>query len=79
MGHYVTEPLDFCMLLSKILILLHMMKMKKKARYVCPRVTGTGALLLNLICQSVRFNIQVNPLENVNADSDSGEIFYFES
>ena len=56
-----------------------MMKMKKKARYVCPRVTGTGALLLNLICQSVRFNIQVNPLENVNATSPEDEIFYFES
>ena len=56
-----------------------MKKSKKKARYVSPRLTGASAMLLTLLCQSVRFNIQVNPLDNVNADSNSGEIFYFES
>jgi hypothetical protein len=55
------------------------MKMKKKARYVSPRITGASALLLDLLCQSVRFNIQVNPLENVNADTSADEVFYFES
>ena len=63
------------------------MKMKKKVRYVSPRITGTSALLLDLICASVRFNIQVNPLENMNDPTDplkgtgdaAGEIFYFES
>ena len=56
-----------------------MKKSKKKARYVSPRITGIGAMLLSLLCQSVRFNIQVNPLENVNADTSTDEIFYFES
>lgn len=54
-------------------------KMKKKARYVSPRVLGTSALLLDLICSSVRFNIQVKELENINADASSDEVFYFES
>ena len=64
-----------------------MVKSKKKARYVSPRVTGTSAMLLNLICTSVRFNIQVNPLENMNDPTDplkgfgdaADEVFYFES
>lgn len=53
--------------------------MKQKARYVTPRVTGASALLQDLICASVRFNIQVRDLDNVNADSSADEIFYFES
>ena len=56
-----------------------MKKSIKKARYVSPRVLGTSALLLDLHCHSVRFNVQVKELENVNAVDDSGEIFYFES
>ena len=62
-----------------------MKKMKKKARYVSPRILGTSALLMDLICQSLRFNIQVNPLENMNKPGDdpagdyNGETFYFES
>ena len=64
-----------------------MVKSKKKARYVSPRITGTSALLLDLLCASVRFNIQVNPLENMNNSSDplngvgdaADEVFYFES
>ena len=56
-----------------------MMKKKKKAQYMSPCVTGTSALLLDLICSSLRFNIQVSPLENVNADEDTDEVFYFES
>ena len=63
------------------------MKMKKKARYVSPRVLGTSALLMDLICASVRLNIQVNPLDNMNDPSDplkgvgdaASEVFYFES
>lgn len=54
------------------------MKSNKKARYISPRVTGASALLLDLICQSVRFNIQVDELKNINADTESGESFYFE-
>lgn len=59
------------------------MKMKKKARYVSPRTLGTSALLMDLICASVRFNIQVDPLDNMNDPQnpigDNGEKFYFES
>ena len=54
--------------------------MKKKARYVSPRTLGTSALLMDLICASVRFNIQVDPLENMNDPANqNGEKFYFES
>ena len=53
--------------------------MKKKARYICPRIIGASALLQDLICQSLRFNVQVEELENVNAVSDSGEYFEFNS
>lgn len=56
-----------------------MKKMKKKARYICPRVIGASALLQDLICDSVRFNIQVKELDNINADTTSDEVFYFES
>ena len=61
-----------------------MKKMKQKARYVTPRVTGASALLQDLICDSVRFNIQVDPLQNMNDPTNAtgdynGESFYFES
>lgn len=62
--------------------------MKKKARYSSPRILGTSALLKDLICAgSVRFHIQVDPLENMNDPNDplkgvgdaANEVFYFES
>ncbi len=58
-----------------------MKKMKQKARYVTPRVTGASAMLLDLLCNSVRFNIQVKELENMNPieGETSDEVFYFES
>jgi len=58
-----------------------MKKMKKKARYVSPRVMGASALLLDLLCQSLRFNVQVKELENMNPieDETPSEVFYFES
>lgn len=56
--------------------------MKKKVRYVSPRVMGTSTLLLDLICASVRFNIQVDELDNinthVNAQGVTDEPLYFE-
>lgn len=56
-----------------------MVKSKKKTRYVSPQMTGTSALLLDLLCNSVVFNVQVKELENMNAVENSDEIFYFES
>ena len=62
-----------------------MKKMKKKARYVSPRILGTSALLMDLICASLlKFRIDVDPLENMNNPEDpdgsyNGETFYFES
>ena len=55
--------------------------MKKKARYVSPRVLGASALLLDLLCQSLRFNVQVKELENMNPTGTDtpDEVFYFES
>ena len=56
--------------------------MKKKVRYVSPRLTGTSALLLELICSSVLFNVQVQELDNinthVNAQGVTDEPMYFE-
>ena len=54
------------------------MKTKKKVQYAPPSIVGTRSLPQELICASVRFNIQVRDLENVNADPGE-EIFYFES
>ena len=58
-----------------------MKKMKKKARYVSPSITGASALLLDLLCQSLRFNVQVKELENMNPTGTDtpDEVFYFES
>ena len=57
-----------------------MKKAKKKTRYVTPRVTGASALLLDLLCQSTRFNIQVDEIQNINsvAPSSDSEPLYFE-
>ena len=55
------------------------MNKKKKVRYASPRITGTGAMLLDLLCASVLVNVQVNPLENINAiTGDEAEPLYFE-
>ena len=57
-----------------------MVKSKKKTRYVSPQITRTSALLLSLICQSVRVNIQVDELKNINANNsgENPEPLYFE-
>ena len=49
-----------------------------------PRTAVAEVDLEGLICQSVRFNVQVNELENKNDPNNpigeySGESFYFES
>lgn len=51
----------------------------KKRRYTSPRITEASAMLLELLCNSVRFNVQVKELQNMNADEDCDEVFYFES
>lgn len=57
-----------------------MKKMKKKARYVSPRIMGASALLMDLICASLlKFRIDVDPLENINAADEQQEVLYFES
>ena len=55
-----------------------MMDMKKKARYSSPCVTGTGTMLPDLLCASVRMNVRVKALENINADDNNEEPMYFE-
>ena len=52
---------------------------KTKKAYKAPLTVVTQADLEGLICASVRFNIQVDELDNVNADTSSDEVFYFES
>ena len=55
------------------------MNMKKKVRYVSPRVLGTSAMLLDLICQSLRVNVRVQELDNINAKTgEDVEPMYFE-
>lgn len=56
-----------------------MKKTNKKVLYSSPRITGTSALLLDLLCNSIVFNVQVKELDNMNAVENSDEIFYFES
>ena len=35
-------------------------------------------MLLDLLCASVRFNVRVKALENINADDNNEEPMYFE-
>lgn len=57
-----------------------MMDMKKKARYSSPCVTGTGTMLPDLLCASVRMNVRVKALENINEKDGTAdeEPMYFE-
>ena len=61
--------------------------MKTKRKFVSPQLKVAETDLEGLLCNSVRFNVQVNPWENMNdpADATKGrgaaenEVFYFES
>jgi hypothetical protein len=39
----------------------------------------TQMALESNFCQTLRFNVQVKDLDNVNADPETEEVFYFES
>lgn len=60
---------------------------KTRKTYQVPRAAVSEVDLEGLICNSVRFNIQVNELENMNDPNNplngvgeaSSEVFYFES
>lgn len=64
-----------------------MFNLRAKKTYQVPHVTVADVDLEGLICNSVRFNVQVNSLENMNNPTDptkgvgdaEGEVFYFES
>ena len=55
----------------------------KTRKYLTPSVKVTPMALESNFCATVRFNVQVNELENMNDPEsesfDSEEIFYFES
>ena len=56
----------------------------KTRKYQTPSVRVTQMALESNFCQTVRFNVQVKELENMNDPNDSdgvynGETFYFES
>ena len=61
--------------------------MKTKRRFVSPQLKVAETDLEGLLCNSVRFNVQVNPWENMNDPTDAtkgrgeavDEVFYFES
>ena len=52
---------------------------KQRKAYDSPHTVVTEVDLEGIICGSVRFNVRVKDLENVNADSSADEVFYFES
>ena len=64
-----------------------MLRNKTKKDYLVPHVTVTEVDLEGLICNSVRFNIRVDSLENMNDPNNplkgtgeaADEVFYFES
>ncbi len=58
-----------------------MLRNKTKKDYLAPRSVVAEVDLEGLICNSVRFNVRVKDLENMNpADGEtSSEVFYFES
>ena len=52
------------------------MKIRRKSRkYRAPRVEVTHMALERSICSNVQFQIEVNPLDNVNAGDGEGEYF----
>ena len=59
----------------------------KTRKYQAPVALVTHMVLERNFCQSVRFNVQVKDLENMNDPTDplkgvgdaEGEVFYFES
>lgn len=57
-----------------------MIRRNEKTRmYQAPHADMTPLELENNLCATVRFNIQVREWDNVNADEDADEAFYFES
>ncbi len=55
----------------------------KKRSYSTPTVRQAGLSLESLLCQSLRFKVEVDPLQNMNdpenpAGEFGGEPFYFE-
>ena len=60
-----------------------MFSLKTRKTYQSPCTKVTEVDLEGLICNSVRFNVQVNELQNMNdpenATAVEGEEFYFES
>ena len=61
-----------------------MFSLKTRKTYQSPRTKVAEVDLEGLICNSVRFNVQVNELQNMNDPDDAiapanGEVFYFES
>ena len=55
----------------------------KTRKYQAPYAKVTHMALESNFCQTVRFNVQVNDLENMNdpesENYDASEVFYFES
>lgn len=56
---------------------------KNKQSYSTPSVKTSEVALESLLCQSLRFRVEVDPLQNMNDPSRpegeyGGEIFYFE-
>ena len=61
-----------------------MIRRKKQSRkYHAPSAKVTQMALESNFCQTVRFNVQVKELENMNDPNsenyDADEVFYFES
>ena len=53
-------------------------RIKKRRDYHSPRVVTSEVDPMSALCTSVRFNVQVDELKNMNT-TDDGEQFYFES
>ena len=54
-------------------------RIKKARKYQAPFAKVTHMALESNLCATVRFNVQVDELDHVNADEDTDEVFYFES
>ena len=52
---------------------------RKTRKYHAPSAKVTQMALESNFCQTLRFNVQVKDLDNVNADPETEEVFYFES
>ena len=51
---------------------------KTSSTYHSPQVISAEVDMMTALCQSIRFNVQVDEIKNVNSKNEDNEPLYFE-